>query len=60
MDRSLVFGITQVGCVDMNGVYQENTDLKPDITVYKTPEDVMNGYDRQLETAVKEMMKEVK
>ena len=25
-----------------------------------TPEDVMNGYDRQLETAVKEMMKEVK
>ena len=60
MDRTLVFGIPQVGCVDMNGVYQENTELKPDITVYNTPEDVMNGYDRQLETAVKEMMKEVK
>ena len=28
--------------------------------VYNTPEDVMNGYDRQLETAVKEMMKTVK
>ena len=60
MDNTLVFGIPQVGCVDMNGVYQENTELKPDITVYNTPEDVMNGYDRQLETAVKEMMKTVK
>jgi C-terminal processing protease CtpA/Prc len=44
----------------MNGVYQENTELKPDITVYNTPEDVMNGYDRQLETAVQEMLKTIK
>ena len=57
MDRSLVFGIPQVGCRDMRGVYGENTTLHPDIEVYNTPEDYINGYDRQLERAVREMMK---
>ena len=57
MDSSLVFGIPQVGCRDMRGVYGENTTLNPDIEVYNTPEDVINGYDRQLERAVREMMK---
>ena len=57
MDSSLVFGIPQVGCRDMRGVYGENTTLNPDIEVYNTPEDYINGYDRQLERAVREMMK---
>lgn len=57
MDRSLVFGIPQVGCRSMQGVYGENTTLKPDVEVYNTPEDYVNGYDRQLERAVKELMK---
>ena len=57
MDSSLVFGIPQVGCRDMRGVYGENNTLQPDIEIYNTPEDVINGYDRQLERAVKEMMK---
>ena len=57
MDSSLVFGIPQVGCRDMRGVYGENTTLHPDIEVYNTPEDYINGYDRQLERAVREMMK---
>ena len=57
MDRSLVFGIPQVGCVDMRGKYCENSELFPDIEVYNTPEDYINGRDRQLEAAVKEMMK---
>ena len=57
MDRSLVFGIPQVGCRDMRGVYGENTTLHPDIEVYNTPEDYINGYDRQLERAVRELMK---
>ena len=57
MDNSLVFGIPQVGCRDMRGVYGENTTLHPDIEVYNTPEDYINGYDRQLERAVREMMK---
>ena len=57
MDRSLVFGIPQVGCRDLRGVYGENTTLQPDIEVYNTPEDLVNGYDRQLEKAVRTLMK---
>lgn len=58
MDRTLVFGIPQVGCRDMSGVFQENNELKPDITVYNTPEDVETGNDEQLAAAVKEMLRE--
>ena len=58
MDASLVFGIPQVGCVDMRGKFCENSELFPDIEVYNTPEDYINGRDRQLEAAVKEMMKQ--
>ena len=57
MDSSLVFGIPQVGCMDMDGKYAENQELDPDITVYNTPEDYLSGHDRQLEKAVEEMMK---
>lgn len=57
MDNTLVFGIPQVGCRDMRGVYGENTQLNPDIEVYNSPEDFIYGHDTQLETAVREMMK---
>lgn len=58
IDRSMIFGIPQVGCQDMRGRFGENNQLNPDIEVYNTPEDYLNGDDRQLETAVKEMMKQ--
>jgi Tol biopolymer transport system component/C-terminal processing protease CtpA/Prc len=57
IDGSLIFGIPQVGCVDMRGNYCENTPLLPDIEVYNTPEDYLTGHDRQLERAVEEMLK---
>ena len=57
IDNSMVFGIPQVGCRDMRGRYGENTQLNPDIEVYNTPEDFLNGNDRQLERAVQLMMK---
>ncbi len=57
MDRSLVFGIPQVGKKDMKGQYMENQELFPDIEVYNTPEDYINGRDPQLEAAIREMMK---
>ncbi|MBR4730795.1 MAG: PDZ domain-containing protein, partial [Prevotella sp.] len=57
MDRSMVFGIPQVGCQDMRGKFEENNELFPDIEVYNTPEDYINGRDRQLEAAVKEMLR---
>lgn len=58
IDRSMVFGIPQVGCVGMDGKYGENNQLNPDITVYNTPEDYISGHDRQLEAAVKEMLRQ--
>ena len=60
MDRSLVFGIPQVGCRDMRGTFGENTQLNPDIEVYNSPEDYITGHDTQLIRAVEEMMKESK
>ena len=57
MDSSLVFGIPQVGCQDMNGTFGENTTLHPDIVVYNSPEDFLMGNDRQLKRAVEEMLK---
>ncbi len=57
IDRSLIFGIPQVGCRDMRGNFCENTPLLPDIEVYNTPEDYLTGHDRQLERAVQEMLK---
>lgn len=60
MDSDFVFGIPQVGCQALDGHFGENTTLYPDIEVYNTPEDYLNGYDRQLIIAIQEMMKEVK
>ena len=57
IDRNMIFGIPQVGCQGMDGQFGENKQLNPDIVVYNTPEDYLNGNDRQLEAAVKEMMK---
>lgn len=57
IDRSMVFGIPQVGCRDMNGVYGENHTLQPDVVVYNSPEDYLNANDEQLKRAVQEMLK---
>ena len=57
IDPSIVFGIPQVGCVDMRGQYAENNQLQPDIEVYNKPEDALKGIDTQLATAVQELMK---
>lgn len=60
LDNTLVFGIPMVGDLDNRGQYLENQLLLPDITVYNNPADVLNGKDAQLETAVQEMLKEIK
>lgn len=58
IDPTIVFGIPQVGCMDMRGNYMENRELQPDIKVYNTPEKSLKGKDEQLEAAVKEMLRE--
>lgn len=58
MDRSMYIGVPQVGCQKMDGTFAENQTLYPDITVYNTPEDYLGGHDRQLEAAIKEMLRQ--
>jgi len=55
--NGMIFGIPQVGRIDNRGSYGENTELVPEIIVYKQPSDMLSGRDPQLERAVKEMLK---
>ena len=60
IDPSLVFGIPQVGAIGVKeGRYLENMQIEPDILVYNDPASVLRGEDRQLEAAVKEMLKTI-
>ncbi|MEG0519432.1 MAG: S41 family peptidase [Bacteroidales bacterium] len=56
IDPTLVFGIPQIGCMDMNGNYLENQELEPDILILNKYEEVMSGKDAQLERAVMSLM----
>jgi hypothetical protein len=59
INASIVFGIPQVGSLGLKeGRYLENMQINPDILVYNDPASVLNGEDKQLEAAVKEMMQE--
>ena len=60
INSNIVFGIPQVGSWGIReGRYLENDQLEPDILVYNTPAEVVSGTDKQLEAAVKEMLKEI-
>lgn len=59
IDPSIVFGIPQVGCVDMQGNYLENRTLQPDILVYNKPEDALKGEDAQLKAAVDHLLQQL-
>lgn len=56
IDPSIVFGIPQVTSVDMNGNVLENLQLNPDVLIYNTPQDVVDGRDAQLEGAVRHLL----
>ena len=60
IDPSLVFGIPQVGSIGIkDGRYLENFQVEPDIYVYNDPASLLKGEDKQLEAAVKEMLKTI-
>lgn len=59
IDPSIVFGIPQVGCQDMQGQYLENKTLDPDILVYNEPAAALKGEDAQLKAAVDCLLKEL-
>lgn len=56
-DRTLYFGIPQVGIRDTEGKFLENNQLEPDIEVAPVPEDIASGTDVQLEKAIEEVLK---
>ncbi|MFT4682730.1 MAG: Tol biopolymer transport system component/C-terminal processing protease CtpA/Prc [Flavobacteriales bacterium] len=53
LQNGVVFGIPQVGMVDVDGDYLENKQLEPDVKVLNEPGVVTKGRDQQLEAAVK-------
>jgi len=60
IDRSLVFGIPQVGMVTPDGKYLENTQLEPDVVVFNDPNAMQAGRDPQLAKAVEVLLKQIK
>ena len=56
----LLFGVPVVAFRTEDGTILENTQLEPDIKVANTPEDIANGRDRQLETAVRILLNDLK
>ncbi len=59
IDGSTSFRVPVTGWRTLDGVNLENHGVKPDILVEHTPEDNANGNDRQLEGAVKELLKAI-
>ncbi|MDE6022119.1 MAG: PDZ domain-containing protein, partial [Muribaculaceae bacterium] len=56
---SFVFGVPVVAFRTEDGIILENTQLEPDVKVANSPEDVANGRDRQLETAVSTLLRDI-
>lgn len=59
IDPTIVFGIPMVATLGKENRPTENLQLEPDIRVPLRYEDLLNGKDVQLETAIREMMKKI-
>ncbi len=57
-DESLIFGIPIIGYRLADGSYLENQQLEPDIMVVNEPDQIVKGRDQQIETAVRELLRE--
>ncbi|MCD4735195.1 MAG: PDZ domain-containing protein [Bacteroidales bacterium] len=55
-DKSLYFGIPQIGTKDLEGDYLENKQLEPDHEVRQDYDVVIQGRDQQLEKAVEVLL----
>lgn len=58
-DPSLLFGIPVTGYKTASGEYLENSQLEPDIKIANNAAELAAGRDRQLETAVFNLLKEI-
>lgn len=59
-DNSLVYGIPAVGYRTADGIYLENTEVRPDVLVDLDPVKALKDEDSQLEAAVAELLKQIK
>ncbi|MEQ8424212.1 MAG: S41 family peptidase, partial [Cyclobacteriaceae bacterium] len=60
IDPTLVFGIPQVGMIDVEGDYLENKQLEPDIKIKNSYEMLAQGKDEQLLRTVELLLNEPK
>lgn len=58
-DPSLVFGVPVVAFRTNEGGILENSQLEPDIKVANSAADIVRGVDAQIETAVRELLREI-
>lgn len=58
-DKSLIFGIPEVGMRDNEGDLMENKQLYPDVEVYNSYAKVKNGEDQQLDKTIQEMLNDL-
>lgn len=58
IDPTLVFGIPQVGMIDVNGDFLENKQLEPDVKVKNSYELLVQGKDEQLLKAVEVLLEQ--
>ncbi|MEA3316488.1 MAG: S41 family peptidase, partial [Bacteroidota bacterium] len=59
IDKSIYFGLPQIGYKDTNGNYLENQQLEPDYKIAVDPEKITNGKDIQLEKAVNVLLNKI-
>lgn len=59
LQNGMYFGIPQVGMIDNEGNFMENTQLEPDVLQELDPALVSKGRDQQLEAAVRELLKDM-
>ena len=57
-DNNLHWSVPSLGVKSMEGYYLENHQTEPDIKVMNEPAETSQGKDRQLETAVMQLMKD--
>ncbi len=58
-DDSMYFGIPVVGYRTADGSYLENKQLDPDIYILNDPATVVKGEDKQLDAAVKQLLRDI-
>lgn len=58
-DRRLTFGVPQLGIKGRDGRWLENQEVNPNILVYNDPNSVSAGRDRQIETAVRYLLRKL-